>query len=138
MKVPEGWMVQLPTHEQEPISFYSPELVQGGQGEEYMCKIEASVSDEPVDIETLRGKWEEDTREWYTVIKDEYSVIDIQGYQALKNISETVEGGFSINIAIPTEKKLYGFVVYAYPQNQGKCSQEFEKFLATVLIEENL
>jgi len=135
MKVPDGWEVQLPTNEQEPISFYSPELIQGEQGEEYMCKIEASVSDETMDVNELQKKWEEETREWYTVIKDEYSVIDIQGHQALKNISETVEGGFSINIAIPTKKKLYGFIVYSYPQYKEECSQKFDNFLGETSIE---
>ena len=135
MKVPEGWILQLPTDVQEPVSFYSPELVQGEQGEEYMCKIETSVSDGPMDINALQKKWQEETREWYTVIKDEYSVINIQRYQALKNISETVEGGFSINIAISTENKLYSFVVYSYPQYKEKCSKKLDEFLGEVSIE---
>ncbi len=141
MKVPDGWEVQLPTNEQEPISFYSSERVPAvgviGEEEWQMCKIEASTDKRTINIEDLKKELESDVNKWYTVELNTYEIIEIDNYQALKNTFQAQETGYSIAVYIPTAEYLYSFAVYpSYPyfQYEEKCSQEFNEFLKTVSI----
>ena len=135
MKVPEGWVVQLPTNAQEPVSFYSPDVTQGGEGEEFTCKITFSVSQEKKDIASLKEEIGFNISELFTVEFHKFEVIKIAEIEALKSILNTLETGYSIAVYIPTSDRLYNFIIYANPEDKDKCSQEFNKFLDTVLIE---
>jgi len=134
IEVPDGWEIQLPTNNQEPVSFYSPELVQGGEGEEFACKITFSVSQEKKDLAGLREEISSNISELFTVEFHKFEVIKIAKLEALKSILNTLETGYSISVYIPKSDELYTFIVYASSDKKDKCSQEFDKFLDTVLI----
>lgn len=119
VKVPEGWEVQKPTSEQEPISFYS-------SLKKDACKIEMSISDKIRTIEEIKKSINKTIRELYTVEESEFSILEIKGYQALQHVFQAVEMGniLSITIYIPISTKVYNFELFTPPQYKEKCYQE--------------
>ncbi len=134
MKVPEGWKVELPTSEQESVSFYSSEIVQGEEGEEFMCKMTSSVSREKTDITKLQNEISFNTSELFTVKSHQFEIVEVTGIKALKSVLNTFETGYSITVNVPFNDRLYTFIVYAASNYEEKCSQEFNEFLKTVSI----
>ena len=125
VKVPEGWKVQKPTNEQEPISFYS-------SFKKDACKIEMSISDKVRSIEEIKESVNKTIQELYTIEESEFSILEIKGYQALKHVFQAVEMSniLSITIYIPTSTKVYNFELFVPLQYKEKCYHELE-----VLIE---
>jgi len=134
MKVPEGWEVQLPTNEQEPVSFYSPEVVQGEEGEEFMCKITSLVSREKTNIIKIQNEINYNISELFTIKSHNFEIIEVTGIKALKSVLNTFETGYSITVNVPFNDRLYTFIIYAASNYEEKCSQKFDEFLKTVSI----
>jgi len=132
--VPKEWRIEN-TKETKRQAFHSPEtLEQEVPGQiEYGCKIETYVSPEKTTLEKLQQDTKEEL-EWYTVKKNEYSIIDVSGYKAVKNIFESEEMGYSIGVYIPTETKLFSFIMYPAEKDLEKCIQYFDNFLKTIVI----
>lgn len=131
VKVPPKWTIDA-TKEQ----FYSPKISQQNTPSniEIGCKITSSAENKITNIETIKKGLESDINEWYTVELNTYEIINLNNHQALKNIFQATETGFSIAVYVPTSEKLYSFAIYANPQDKEKCFQEFDKFLATISI----
>jgi len=68
------------------------------------------------------------------VKSENFEEITIQNYKALKDTFDTVDIGKGIAIYIPYDKKLYDFSVYAAPENEEQCLQEFAEFVSNISI----
>lgn len=101
------------------------------------CLIEIGIADYGK-YETLEPKMIKDFIEMCKAApeqlkKDGYEYLEIDGYEALKTVT-TPETKKFVSIKVLVDNKVYKFGVLLYSEDKEKCSQEFDKFLETVLI----
>ena len=77
----------------------------------------------------------EDPERFSAEISGGYESAEISDFAALKTTIEKPKWGQSVSIGIPREDKIYIFETRFLPDETGKCSQAFEKFLKRVSIE---
>jgi hypothetical protein len=124
VRVPNTWQIEKPTSNQTPISFYTDGL---------KCKMTSSVQEAVRNFEELESKLKNEHSEWYTINQDKFLITEINNNKVLKNLLDTVEGGYSVSIYLLRDK-LYIFSVMNESKDKEFCSQEFDKFLATISI----
>ena len=135
-KVPDGWRVEKKDHGAY-IALLSPEaedkifLDKG-------CKITADVRYVKVNIETIKEVLKEGHKDWGG--KDNYEIIALSGYQALKNESEIAKANQAgISIHVPVKKLSSHYVHFvglmSNVDNLDFCKEVFEDFVKTVSIQ---
>jgi len=139
VKVPEGWIEEKIEVMEGSMIFYSsdaegyrpnkirPPLKKG-------CIIEVATAYKKTDFEEIKKEAEE-AHKSLIMKSDEFEMIEVDGKPALKNISNSIDIGPSVDIYLLAKNKLYGLGISAGPEDIERCSQEFDKFLETVSIE---
>ena len=139
VKVPEGWIEEKIEVMEGSMIFYSsdaegyrpnkirPPLKKG-------CIIEVATAYKKTDFEEIKKEAEE-AHKSLIMKSDEFEMIEVDGKPALKNISNSIDIGPSVDIYLLAENKFYGLGVSAGLEDIEKCSQEFDKFLETVSIQ---
>ena len=141
IKVPEGWeaekieflkegsvVVQTSNIEGENRDgIVVPPLIRG-------CGIEITMTYKALNFEEIKNEAKE--IHWMLVpIFEEFEEIVINNKKALKNTWENKTKGPMIAIYIPTDNKVYTFILAWSPDEKEKCIQEFESFLETISID---
>lgn len=139
VEVPDGWIIEKMDIEQGSMVFYSPDAqgIRPGKVRPPLkkgCMIETAVGYHKMDIEGVRREIRAAHEELAMKI-DEFEVLEINGFQVLKNTNDCIELGPSIAAYIPNGDRLLGASVFMSPKETDQCSQEFDKFLETVKIE---
>ena len=139
VKVPEGWIEEKIGVEEGSVIFYSPDA-EGYRPDKIRpplkkgCIIETAIAYKKTTFEELKKEIEE-AHKSLIIKSDEFKMIEINGRPALKNISNSIDIGPSVDIYLLAENKFYGLGVSAGLEDIEKCSQEFDKFLETVSIQ---
>jgi len=145
MKVPEGWEVQLPTSEQEPVMLWGPTYMK--------CKIESGVENLNLSLEELREKLSHPSEDLLAPSETfrEAKIITLSNNQkAVQEDVVTEEFGFFRTVEIPQNNKVYWFTIFptseeerqnwlkTYPnfkENKVNCFIEFEKVINSLSFE---
>lgn len=139
MQVPENWLVERMEVEEGSMVFYSPgaEGVRPGRIRPPLkkgCVIEVAVGYESMSLDNLKKAIQE-AHEGLVIQKDVIETVSLKGEQVLKNIFESTELGLSTNLYFLRQNKFYGVSIAIAKEEEEKCSQEFDKFLETVVID---
>ena len=140
-KVPEGWLTEI---NDTTVSLLNKEITSGETHKNISPK--KLIEKEACLITTNTGELGSNTSEPHVALvvlnkqissleqspntSGYYQLIIVGGHKGLKT------GGndqFYISVEVPIGNKLYRFELYNYSKGE-KCSQEFDKFLATVSI----
>ena len=132
--VPEGFGVEI-KEDNKIFSLYSSEIIKNNGEEEFMCKISSLVENKKTNLNEIKNGIILTTAELFTIKSQEFELVNIAGHEALKNILDTMETEYSISVHIPTDEKIYEFVVYSNANNKEKCTEYFNNFLETVIID---
>jgi len=138
VKVPEGWEVEKIEVMEGSMIFYSPDA-EGYRPAKIKpplkkgCIIEVATAYKKTNFEEIKKEIEE-AHKSLIMKSDEFEMIEVNGKPALKNISNSMDIGPSVDIYLLAENKLYGLGISTGPEDIEKCSQEFDKFLETILI----
>lgn len=132
-EIPEGWRVKKSFN--DFIAFYSPDA-EGTYLMKKGCQIISEIREIKTDVETVEKKSKKMHQEWDYA--DEYERFQVQGHEALKNITGTAQQHYII-IDIPIQKGfkgvLYTIGIMSHVKDKQRCSQIFEDFFKTVRIE---
>jgi hypothetical protein len=142
-KVPEGWKVEIQElaggevllNLFEQKARHDPEhgfLIEG-------CGWELGVKDSKTETELLGQKIQDIItyqKHHQEKVSSMIEIIDVGGYETLETIvSDNPKFGKSITLEIPFNGRLYYLETLFVPGGEERCSQEFNNFLKTVLIQ---
>lgn len=139
VRVPEGWQVEKIEIEEGSVIFYSPDAegyrlnrirapLKNG------CIAEIAVGYKKMSFVEIKAEIEE-LHKSLIMKSDEFEIIKMDGGSALKNTFDCIDLGSSTATYVPRGNKLYALSISAGPQDVERCSQEFDKFLETILID---
>ncbi len=139
VKIPEGWAEEKMEVMEGSMVFYSPDAESYRQNKispplKKGCIIETAVAYKETSFEEIQKEAEE-AHKSLIMKSDEFESIIVNGKSALKNIFDSIDLGYSIEVYISGNDVLYGLRISTGPQDIEKCSQEFDKFLETVSID---
>jgi hypothetical protein len=97
------------------------------------CGISAWIEYDKIIADAVRYRMEDPERHSGEV-SGGYEALEIGDHSALKMILENPEWGQSVAIKIPIEDRIYMFDTRFLPEETGRCSQAFEKFLQGISI----
>ncbi len=139
VRIPEGWIEEKMDIMEGSMVFYSsdaegyrpekikPPLKQG-------CIIEVAIAYKKTNFKEIKKEIEE-AHKSLGMKSDEFEIIEVDGKPALKNIFNSVDLGYSVEIYIPNRDLLCGLRISAGPEYIKQCSQEFDKFLKNISVE---
>jgi len=139
VKVPNGWGVERVEQLEGSIVLYTQDLEgkeRSGIPEPLLtrgCGIETAVVYKNMDFDELK-EYIKELHIGLGIKSEEFEIITLRNYQALKDTFDSRILGPSIAVCIPYKNRLYSFAVYWGPEEKDKCIQEFNKFLETVEI----
>ncbi len=135
-KVPNNWKIKKPpTGILDVIRLYSPNSEEkNGIIMKTGCRIIPEISYVNTDISTIKKELSHNSIWSKYIVKT--TNIKIKDYQGLKYVAESSELKFHhIGIILPAKDKVYSFSIDSNLEERTICSQLFDKFLKTVLIE---
>ncbi len=137
-RIPEGWELRKPEFGNF-ISLYSPDAVEKKTVlMEKGCKITIEIKYINVKINSIKENLEKNI--WSSISQNKYDIVKIDNRESLKYITEDKELNlYHSEFYIPfcnllSKNKLHSFGLTTNLEDKEKCSQEFNKFLETVLI----
>ncbi|MDD5145183.1 MAG: hypothetical protein PHW72_03625 [Candidatus Pacebacteria bacterium] len=140
MGILENWNVEIMDLEEGVTSISSPDMVAEKKKGEIVipikdgCLIHAEIVYQRMDLDQL----EEEARYTHNIAGrklDEFEDVMVDGFPAIRNNFNTIDYGPGIGIYIPRNDKFFAFYLVWGPEEEKKCSSEFDKFLETVSIQ---
>jgi len=141
VKVPDGWEVKRVDFIEEGSIVMQSLDIEGEDGGNGIvdpplregCGIETVVTYKKLSLEEIKKGAEE--VHWMLIpTLDEFEKITVNNKEALENKWESKSKGPMISIYIPIDNKVYTFTLTWAQEEKERCTQEFNKFLETVLI----
>lgn len=130
---PKGWAI-IPGDDPELVDFMGPDIISTqGLSTEYRCKIAASSSAIPTDINAIKESLAQ-VPDNQDVQRNEIVDSSLSGYGSVTNIFQSAEVGFTETVYVPLESKLYFFSVYSDPKDEKICGNAFRDFLSNISI----
>lgn len=140
VRIPDNYTEEKMDVMEGSMVFYSPDMESMRKNSTSVplkkgCMIEVAVGYEKIDFDQLRKEIEENQKSLIMQSENKFEMIEVNGIPALKNTFDCMDLGYSIETYILTEEILYGLRTSSGPEDIEKCSQEFNKFLESVVID---
>jgi hypothetical protein len=141
MKVDSDWQA-----EQESLNsgkyqmdLFSPEAsAQEEMGEiKRGCKITTTITPQKTNLKDIEDRMNFEVKQMSGQIPQisvKNEIVDISGKKGVKSITDYGEGGISIEVQIPTDDKVYAFIVFPGSSSEEECANAFNDFLRTISI----
>ncbi|MBU1045758.1 hypothetical protein KJ616_01390 [Patescibacteria group bacterium] len=136
LKAPAGWEVEK--REIGPdewiVNFNSPDLTTDEAG--FLatgCGFSIWIEYDKTTADIVRNSIQ-DPEKYSASISGRYDVLGISGHQSLRTIFDKKGWGKIVGIEIPKGEMIYRLDTVFLPDEEGKCSEFFDKFLDNIFI----
>jgi len=99
------------------------------------CLIEIGAIEGGKSFEELKEEIKENLQYFKLESEEKFEIIEIDNHNVLKNVFDSSSVGHCVAFYIPCENKIHSLALFSSQENKEKCSQEFDKFLETVLVQ---
>jgi len=130
-EIPDEWIVEKIDELEGSVMIYSPDTefikprtapIKKG------CVLDMGIIYRKINFDEFK-KEIDDIHFGLGVKSEEFEIITINNTQALKNTFDTVFMGKGTAVYVPNKNKFYSFAVYAGPDEEEQCLQDFDTFL---------
>jgi len=141
MKVPNDWEPKPKSlsDSKYQIDFFSPEALSTAKPVsnviEQGCKLTTLISPQKTNLKEIEDQNNSAESPTGESVKVKNEIIDISGKKGVKSITDYGSLiGSVITVDVPTDNKVYSFIMYQGTKSEEQCSKAFNDFLQTVSI----